>query len=85
VRYRFARQHCGLPSASGHALSFAAPSAACARHTTPLSVIITTSVDAPSVLVAQDGVMQPSRKLGPSRFLVDIDPSRGPAAVGGGT
>src|SRR5690606_15759614 len=84
VRYRFSRQHCALPVASAHTLAFASPSADCLRYATPLSVIVTTAVDAPSALVAQGGVMQPSKKLGPNRFLVDIDPSLGPAALGGG-
>ena len=85
VRYRFARQHCGLPTASGYALSFAAPSAECTRYATPLSVVITTAQDAPSVLVAQQGSMTPGKRLAANRFLVEVDPSLGPAAVGGGS
>jgi peptidoglycan/xylan/chitin deacetylase (PgdA/CDA1 family) len=84
VRYRFARQHCGSPRASGYALSFA-PSPECDRYATPLSVVITTSVDAPSVLVAQQGTVQPGKRLAANRFLIDIDPKLGPAAVGGGS
>jgi peptidoglycan/xylan/chitin deacetylase (PgdA/CDA1 family) len=85
VRYRFAREHCGTPTASGYALSLSAPSPDCVRYATPLSVVITTSVDAPSVLVEQQGSMQPGKRLAANRFLVDVDPSLGPAAVGGGS
>lgn len=85
VRYRFARQYCGLPVTSGYSVGFANPSADCLRYAAPLSVIVTTAVDAPSVLVAQGAVMQASKKLGPNRFLVEIDPSLGPAALGGGS
>jgi hypothetical protein len=85
VRYRFARQHCGLPSVSTYMLGFVSPSADCARYATPLSVIVTSEVDAPSVLVSQGGTMRPGKKLAPNRFVVDVDPSAGPAAIGGGS
>jgi hypothetical protein len=85
VRYRFARQHCALPVVSEYRVGFANPSADCLKYATPLSVTVTTEVDAPSILVKQGAVTEPGKKLGPKRFLVDIDPSLGPAALGGGS
>lgn len=84
VRYRFARQYCGVPQADGYQLAFAAPSTDCARYATPLTVLISTELDAPSLLATQDGQMLTTRKLAERKFAVDIDPSLGPAAVGGG-
>jgi peptidoglycan/xylan/chitin deacetylase (PgdA/CDA1 family) len=85
LRYRFSRQYCGTPSASGYQLSFEAPSCDCARYATPLSVIVTTAVDAPSAVAAQAGKMLQTKKLGPNRFVVDAEPLGGPIAVGGGS
>ncbi len=84
VRYRFSRQYCGAPSASGFTLAPPTPSCECERYATALSVIFTSEQDAPSVLARQDGGMLPTKKLGPRRFLVDVDPRGGPVAVGGG-
>ncbi len=84
VRYRFSRQYCGVPSASGYQLAFPTPSCDCARYATPLSVIVTTAVDAPSALASQDGKAMATKKLGPNRFAVDVDPLGGPVALGGG-
>ncbi len=85
VRYRFARENCGVPSVSGYQLAFPAPTCGCARYAAPLSVIVTTAVDAPSVLATQNGKMLTTKKLGPSRFLVNAEPLGGPVAVGGGS
>ena len=85
VRYRFARQNCGTPSVSGYQLAFPMPSCDCARYATPLSVVVTTTVDAPSALAMQGGKMLPTRKLAPNRFVVDVEPLGGPIAVGGGS
>jgi peptidoglycan/xylan/chitin deacetylase (PgdA/CDA1 family) len=85
VRYRFARQNCGTPSVSGYQLAFPMPSCDCARYATPLSVIVTTTVDAPSALAMQGGKMLPTRKLAPNRFVVDAEPLGGAIAVGGGS
>ena len=85
VRYRFARQNCGMPSVTGYQLAFPAPTCDCARYAAPLSVIVTTAVDAPTAVATQDGKMLTTKKLGPSRFLIDIAPLGGPVAVGGGS
>jgi len=83
LRYRFARQYCGLPSASGYLLAFAPPSADCMRYDTPLSVIFTTTEDPRNVAAMQGDRVLPTVKLGPKRFLVDVNPAGGPIAVGG--
>lgn len=82
--YRFARQYCGVPSALGSTLSFAAPSAQCTANATPLSVIITTAVDATSVSATQAGKALTSKRLSAKRYLVDIDPTLGDVVLQGG-
>jgi peptidoglycan/xylan/chitin deacetylase (PgdA/CDA1 family) len=85
VRYRFARQYCGLPEVDTYKLSFGQLSADCAHYATPITVIVTTAVDAPSALAVQNGQMLKTKKLAPNRFAVDVNPGMGPAAIGGGT
>jgi hypothetical protein len=85
VRYRFARQHCGLPTPDGYKVSFAMPSADCTRYATSLTVIVTTATDAPSLLGMQNGKMLETKRIAEKRFSVEIDPTQGPAALGGGT
>jgi peptidoglycan/xylan/chitin deacetylase (PgdA/CDA1 family) len=83
VRYRFARQYCGSPSASTYLLSFPTPSADCVRYATPLSVIFATTEDPRSVVAKQGDQVLFTTKLGPKRFLVEVNPAAGPLAVGG--
>jgi peptidoglycan/xylan/chitin deacetylase (PgdA/CDA1 family) len=83
LRYRFARQYCAPPTASGYLLTFPAPSDDCKRYSTPLSVIFTTTEDVRNVIAQQDGQVYFTTKLGPRRFLVDLSPTGGPVAVGG--
>ncbi len=85
IRYHFSRQYCGAPTASGRTLELAKPSCQCGRYAAPLSVIVTSAVDAPSAVASQNGKMLPTKKLGPSRFLVDVDPLGGAVALGGGS
>ena len=85
VRYRFSRQYCGVPSADGYQLSFPTATCDCAHYAVPLSVIVTTAVDAASAVATQDGKMLPTKKLAPNRFVVEMAPLGGPVAVGGGS
>lgn len=85
LRYHFSRLYCGAPTVSGSALQPAAPSCECGRYATPLSVIVTSATDAPSAVASQNGKMLPTKKLGPNRFLVEVDPLGGGVAVGGGS
>ena len=72
-----------MPGASGYLLDFPAPSADCMRYDTPLSVIFTTTEDVRSVVAQQGDQVKVAIKLGPNRFLVDVNPAGGPIAVGG--
>ena len=83
LRYRFARQYCGLPSASGYLLSFTAPSEDCRRYDTPLSVIFTTTEEVRNVVAMQGDQVLVAAKLGPNRFMIDVNPAGGAIAVGG--
>lgn len=85
LRYRFSRQYCGVPKADGFRVSFAAPDCDCARYAAPLSVIVTSATDAPSAVATQDGSMLATRKVGPKRFAIDMNPLGGPVAIGGGS
>ncbi len=84
VRYRFARQHCGLPTVSGATLMFGAAGAKCIAYATPLSVLVTTERDAPSLIAVQDGGMVKTRRLAVGRYVVDINPLGGAVTTGGG-
>jgi hypothetical protein len=84
LRYRFAREQCGAPTMmGGHTLHFAAPSTGCQRYATTVTYLVsTTDASDPSSLgVQQGGVALPTRKLGPGRFAVDADPTRGDALL----
>ncbi|MDF3071119.1 MAG: hypothetical protein K0R38_6720 [Polyangiaceae bacterium] len=85
LRYHFSRMYCAAPTASAGTLQPATPSCECGRYATPLSVVVTSGADAPSAVAAQDGKARPTKKLGPKRFLVEVDPLGGAVAVGGGT
>jgi len=83
TRYSLSRKNCGLPITLGGAVGFPSPSAECVAHATPLSVIITTDTDAATLSATQAGHAVPAKKLGPMRFLVDIDPSAGGVIING--
>jgi peptidoglycan/xylan/chitin deacetylase (PgdA/CDA1 family) len=83
LRYRFARQYCGTPTASSYLLSFPTPTDDCRRYDTPLSVIFTTTEEVRSVVAQQGDQVLFTSKLGPKRYLVNVNPAGGPIAVGG--
>jgi hypothetical protein len=86
IKYRFARQACPLPTvAAGNTLRFSAPSADCTRYATVLSYLVATAspdTDPPALRLTQAGISLPARKVGPGRFIVDADPTRGDAVIG---
>jgi peptidoglycan/xylan/chitin deacetylase (PgdA/CDA1 family) len=84
VRYRFTRQYCSLPPVVGSNLVPGMPSPDCAKYGTKVSTVITTSVDAPSILAKQDGQMLATKRLAANRYLVDLNPAGCPVALGGG-
>jgi peptidoglycan/xylan/chitin deacetylase (PgdA/CDA1 family) len=81
LRYRWARERCALPAVAGDILKFPPPSPECTRHATVLTYLVTTSADLPSLKSRQAGTVRPARKLAPSRFAVDADPTRGDAVL----
>jgi hypothetical protein len=84
IKYRRARDLCGLPEADGDLLRFTGQLEACSGYATPLSVVVSTQED-PSTLVAWQGDTALAwRKLGPRRFSVDVHPLLGDAKLQGG-
>jgi hypothetical protein len=83
VRYRFARQNCGQPTVSAGTITFSGAGPICSKYATELSVELTTSVDATTLLANQGGVALTTKKLGPSLYRVNIDPSKGTTFIGG--
>jgi peptidoglycan/xylan/chitin deacetylase (PgdA/CDA1 family) len=83
LRYRFARQYCAAPVACDSRLVFPAPSDDCKKYATPLTVVFTTSVDVRGVIAQQDGQVLIASKLGPNRFMVDLNPAGGQVSIGG--
>jgi peptidoglycan/xylan/chitin deacetylase (PgdA/CDA1 family) len=81
LRYRWARERCAPPSIAASTLRFA-PTPACARVATTLSYLVSTVDGADRPLqVLQAGSWSPVRRIGPGRFIVDADPTRGDAVV----
>jgi hypothetical protein len=63
-------------------LRFGSPSPACARVATTVTYLVSTVDGADRPLqVLQAGHWSPVRRLGPARFAVDADPTRGDAVV----
>jgi hypothetical protein len=83
IHYRLAREFCGTPSASGNHVSFRGGTAECAGPATTLTVILTTTVDATTLYATQDGDACTTKKLGPMRYAVDLDPNAGEATISG--
>jgi hypothetical protein len=83
IRYRFARQACALPAVAGATLTFATPSADCSKYATGLSylVSVTDGSDPATLAALQGGQRVAARKLGPGKFVVDADPTRGDALI----
>jgi peptidoglycan/xylan/chitin deacetylase (PgdA/CDA1 family) len=83
IRYRFAREACAKPTLDGGVLKFGAPTPECQKYATTLSYLVSTSdgSDPASLSAHQGGVTLPSRKLGPGKFAVDADPSKGDATL----
>ncbi len=75
--YRFARQYCGIPTITGAVLRFDEPNPQCLANATPLSVILTSSADEPSLTAMQAGKSLGVKRLGAERYLVDVDPTLG--------
>lgn len=82
LRYRWARERCALPAVEGGVLRFAPPTPACARVATAVSYLVSTVDGSDSALeVRQAGAVLPAHRLGPGRYAIDADPTRGAAVV----
>ena len=82
LRYRHARTAC-TARVEGETITYDTSNPDCARFATPISVIVTTAADLPRVDGTQDGAPVATRKLGPRRFSITADPTRGPVALAG--
>lgn len=82
IRYRHARTAC-TASVTGDMITFNASNADCMKYATPISVIVTTGSDVPRIEGTQNGTPVLARKLGPSRFSITADPTKGPVALTG--
>jgi hypothetical protein len=83
IDYRFARMHCGSAAASGNAISFETPDPQCGAFPSALSVIVTAAVDVTTLYAVQQGANRATKKLGPARYVVDVDPLAGDAVITG--
>jgi hypothetical protein len=83
IRYRFAREACTKPTVEGGTLKFPAPSADCQKYATTLTYLVSTSdgSDPATLRAFQGGAALPSRKLGPGKFAIDADPTKGDATL----
>ena len=82
-RYRASRAYCGEAAAQDNAVVFSlSTSADCKKYATPLSVIVSTN-GAKSITVTQNGVEIPSKHLDSGRYMLDINPTAGPAYITG--
>jgi len=80
LRYRHARTACRA-SVSGDTVKFDTSNPDCTKYATPISVIVTTAEDVPRVDGIQAGANVWTRKLGPSRFSITADPTKGDVAL----
>jgi peptidoglycan/xylan/chitin deacetylase (PgdA/CDA1 family) len=82
IKYRWARERCPMPTLADATLRFPTPSAECQRFATTLSYNVSvTMADPPALKITQSGATVAARKLGPGRFVVDADPTRGDAVI----
>jgi peptidoglycan/xylan/chitin deacetylase (PgdA/CDA1 family) len=81
IKYRFARERCAPPAAAANVLRFPAPSADCQKYATTLTYFITTPDDRAALHVTQAGATTTARKLSPSHFAVDANPTAGDATL----
>jgi len=83
INYRFARMHCGNAVASGNGLSFPTTDSQCPSFPSTVSVIITTAIDVTTLYAVQQNLQRVTKKLGPGRYAVDMDPMAGVAVITG--
>jgi hypothetical protein len=82
LRYRRARTACGA-SVEGDLIHFDINDPDCVKYATPISVIVTTAEDLPRVDGVQAGAPVWTRKLGPRRYSITADPTKGDVQLSG--
>lgn len=82
IRYRHARTACGA-SVAGNTISYDTSSAECTEFATPISVVVTTANDVPSLEAKQGGAVVRSRKIAANTFAVTADPTQGDVTLEG--
>ncbi len=82
LRYRHARAACRA-SVAGDVISFDTSNPDCVKYATPITVVVTTDEDLPRVDGTQAGAAVWTRKLGPRRYGVTADPTKGDVQLGG--
>ena len=82
IRYRRAREAC-TARVVANTIEFDPSNPECVEFATPLSVIVRSGADVPSVVGLQVGTAVMTRKLGPNTFSVTADPTAGAVALSG--
>ena len=82
IKYRQARMAC-TATVSDTAITFNTSNPKCTEYATPISVIVTTANDVAGLKAVQGGMPVSVRKLGPKRFSVTADPTKGNVDIGG--
>jgi peptidoglycan/xylan/chitin deacetylase (PgdA/CDA1 family) len=82
IRYRHARRSCRAAIQDAYVV-FDPSAPECIRFATPISVVVASRADLPGLKATQRGAAVPVLRLGPGRFSVTADPTRGPVALAG--
>jgi hypothetical protein len=82
LRYRHARAACKA-QVQGNMVTFDASSDECRKYATPISVIVKSASDVPSVAATQNGVAVSTRKIAPGTFSINAEPTAGSVALAG--
>ena len=82
IRYRHAREACDA-SVENDTLVFDTSDPDCTTYTTPLTVVVTTANDLPSVTGEQNGHPVATRKLSANTYAITADPTAGSVVLSG--
>jgi hypothetical protein len=81
VKYIVTKDRCGLPVITNDVLSFPTVNTVDPRYATGITVILKTSQPVNQLIAFQNGKKLPVRKMTPSSFMADIDPTKGSVAL----
>ncbi len=82
LKYRHAREACSA-SVANDTITYNTSNPDCTKYATPISVIVKTGSDVPSVMGMQGDTPVATRKIGPNTFSVTADPTQGDVALTG--